>query len=68
MEDSPVPVFTAGRLYPVLNFGADGYLVMDDMFEDHWIGMPDEYFINQYFDMVTGAEDSRRGSHLSIAE
>jgi hypothetical protein len=56
MEGASDPVFTSGRLYPVLDFGPDGCLVMDDAFDDHWIGLPEEPFLNEYFDTVMGAE------------
>jgi hypothetical protein len=61
MEDSSEPVFTSGKLYPVLDFGYDGCLVMDDRFDNHWIGLPEEPFLKEYFTAVTGLAATLRG-------
>jgi hypothetical protein len=49
-EDAP-PVFQASqRPYLALRYHAeDGFAVLDDMFQEHFIGRPGEAFFDEYF-------------------
>ncbi len=60
MEYTNEKLFTAGNIYPAVCEDESGFIVLDDEFDNHNIGMPGVPFFDEYFEETQPASTQQK--------